>query len=762
MKIKSIPTEGIWGAAALREAAAGSYQAVMDLITTQLRAALTLAEKTDVWPYVVALFPDQVIVTMGGKFTRYDYKMDGDTAVTLSNPVQVIETFRPVADGAMREAQGGAFIEAADDKRGTKWTIRIIRAGLSGNGNYYPDATLREAAPLFDGVRVFIKSDEEHLAGKGKSVRNLIGRISEPRFVEGKTPDTSEIHGTFDVLESAEGVAAKLREAWDRKMTDIFGFSIDAKGDAKAGKVGGRAIRVASKFREVKSVDLIVEPGAGGQVVQLIEALNEDPDMKLRTRMLDTIKAKSPEAYAKLDVETIDDEALEAAYREALKEPEPAKTPAGANPDAATKKDIDEAVRFAEARGYARTAIQAAKLPEAAKARLKKQFGADARFTEAQVDEAIKDEREYLAKFVESGRVADLGDISRVEAGESRQEKVAQMLDAFFDPENKKVISFKECYVEITGDARVTGDAKRCDEVRLREALGSDSFSNVLGDSIARRLVAEYGAPAVYDAWRAIVNVVPVGDFRTQERTRFGGYGDLPAVAQAAPYLELASPDDEKATYAVSKRGGVETVTLEMIKNDDVGVIQRIPVRLARAGKRTLGKFVFDLIRTNPIVYDAVAFFHASHGNLGAAALDATSWAAARLAMMKQTEAGSGDRLGIGPSFVLVPSDLEAAAFDLFRRGTNLDKTFVQSLNPTIIPVWYWTDANDWAAFADPKDIPTIEIGFLDGNEEPELFTQDSPTVGSLFSHDQITYKIRHIYGGNVTDYRGGYKAVVA
>ena len=63
---------------------------------------------------------------------------------------------------------------------------------------------------------------------------------------------------------------------------------------------------------------------------------------------------------------------------------------------------------------------------------------------------------------------------------------------------------------------------------------------------------------------------------------------------------------------------------------------------------------------------------------------------------------------------------------------------------------------------ADPLDIPTIEIGFLDGNEEPELFIQDQPTVGAMFSHDKLTWKLRHTYGGNVLDFRGLTKAVVA
>jgi hypothetical protein len=85
----------------------------------------------------------------------------------------------------------------------------------------------------------------------------------------------------------------------------------------------------------------------------------------------------------------------------------------------------------------------------------------------------------------------------------------------------------------------------------------------------------------------------------------------------------------------------------------------------------------------------------------------------------------------------------------------------VQQLNPTIVPVWYWTDTNDWALFADPNDLQTIELGFLDGQEEPQLFVQDMPNVGSMFSNDKLTYKIRHIYGGNVLDFRGAYKEVV-
>ena len=199
-----------------------------------------------------------------------------------------------------------------------------------------------------------------------------------------------------------------------------------------------------------------------------------------------------------------------------------------------------------------------------------------------------------------------------------------------------------------------------------------------------------------------------------------------------------------------------------MITNDDVGAVQRIPKSLVRAAKRTLSKFALDFLKDNPEIYDENTLFHASHGNLGATALGAASVAAGRLAMKSQTEKNSNEKLGITPRFLWVPDELEETAVDLFRRNTEQDRNFVQSLSLDNVPVWYWTDVNDWCLTADPMDLATVEIGFLGGKEEPDLFIQDSPTAGSMFTNDKVTYKIRHIYGGTVTDYRGAYKSVVA
>lgn len=771
MKTIPIPAGGIVGAR-LVEAAATEIRQVVELV----RIAINKQLGRD-WVAVDAMYPDRIVISENGRQYAYPYTLTDDNQVQLQPRQEVVQLHAPVRllEAAGEVAAGEvAFIEAVGEPAAGIWTIRVIRAGTSGNDNYYPDSVLRDAVRLIEGARVFEKSDEQHIAaGKngvvpGKSFRNLIGGLKNVRFVEGAEPDTGEVLADLHLIQPDGDVAVRVREAHTRGLSHLFGFSIDASAKAKVINRGGRKLRMATEITKVHSVDLIVEPGAGGALLRIIEAQTEpepetpqeDADMALRQRMIEAITAHNPA----FDGANATDEQIETAYQAAVAASVRVTEAQGAGAATAAL----DAVRLVEARLVARDLVGAAKLPQPAKDRLLARFTeAQAPFAAADVTQAIEAERAYLARFTEAGKpVIHFDEVVQVE---DRSTKIAGMLDDFFSGNNRQH-SFKECYVEITGDRRVSGDVRDVDVARLRESLGdrfveslaSTSWANVLGDSITRRMLAEYARMTDLQAWRKIATAVPVQDFRTQERTRIGGYGNLPAVAQAAGYTALSSPTDEKATYAVTKRGGTEDVTLEMVRNDDVGAIRRIPTELALAAGNTLYEFVFDFIRTNPTIYDTVALFHATHNNLGTTALDATNFAAARLAMINQVRAGSLKKLGIGPAVVLVPFELQETAYNLFVRNQNLDKTFVQTINPEVIPVGYWTDANDWAAVADPSRIPTIEVGFLDGREEPELFVQDMPNVGSMFSNDKITYKIRHIYSGAVMDYRGLRKHVVA
>lgn len=796
--------------AALREAAAAperDFRQLIDVVRAAISESINNGRLPEQRRYVSlsAIYSDRAVIELDGKHYQYAYSFKhvaGSDQVVLGAPVEVVEQYVPTAPAAppvaaapavaaVREALGGdaSFCEAADGSI----EVTLIRAGRSGNRNYYPDAALREAAPMFEGVRVFAKSDADHLAGKGKDVRNLIGGIYGVRFVEGKAPDTGALVGTFNALDPTDTAVTKMTEAVKRGMQSLLGLSIDATARTKPRKQGAEQLREAVKFTKVHSVDLIVEPGAGGGLDRLAEAEAQpsaepafaaadqphpNPEgnaMPLwKQRMLEAIKAKDPARHAAINAETIGDDELvnlHEAVCGSLVPAAPGTTRMAEAQDAPlTRADL----QVFELRGAARDRINAAKLPQAAKDRLQAQLASAVaeRLTEAAVGELIKAEGDYIARMTESGavRVPAFGGLQV----EDRSIKVGEMFDAFFDPahkEHRNVQSFRECYIEITGDRRVTGDLRNCDLGRMAESLGvmresiaSTTWADALGDSITRRMQAVYTGLTNLDTWKKVATWGPVNDFRAQERVRIGGYGNLPAVAQGADYTALASPGDDKATYTATKRGGTEDVTLEAIKNDDAQALRRIPVELALASKNTLYEFVFDFFRTNGAIYDTKALYHVDHANLFTAALDATEFAKHRLAMLKQTRAGSGKRLATGPASILVPFELQELAFNLFVRNQNLDKTFVQSINPEVIPVDYWTDATDWCTVANPTVLPVLEIGFLDGREEPELFVQDQPNAGSMFSNDKTTYKIRHIYGGAVLvdGEKGTTKAVVA
>ena len=303
------------------------------------------------------------------------------------------------------------------------------------------------------------------------------------------------------------------------------------------------------------------------------------------------------------------------------------------------------------------------------------------------------------------------------------------------------------------------------------ESAQSGTWNLILGDSITRRMVAMYKQPNL-QTWRNVVSsIVPIVDFRTQRIEALGGYGTLPGVNQGAPYQPLTTPGNQESTYAITKRGGTEDLTLETIANDDLRAVQRIPQLLGLAAAQTLYRYVWDMFITN-VTYtaDSTALFAAGHNNTAATALSNGNLSAARAAMRQQAAYGdTKDILSIIPKYLLVNSSLEPIAFELCTSAVALPTSapdggasnipnIHQGLMPIVVDYWTSTSATAWFLVADPSLVPTIELGFYNGQVDPELFIQNDPTVGSVFTADKLTYKIRHIYGGTPLDFRGLYR----
>lgn len=800
--------------------------------------------------YTEVVFDTYVVLSKGNKLWRVDYTVAADGTVNLSDKTtQVRQTYTPVTEGVvfglLPDDDSPADVQEgveAPKPTGKKWGVLIIQEGMSKNRNRYSRKTLQEAAPLYEGAKIFLDHQEADRKF-GRSVRDQAGFLKtvQPVLI-GRGPDGKESAAPIFALAATAvvtkpAVRQEMLEAYEEGNANFFGLSHDAFCESvTCMDPSGRAFYDVTKIESVSSVDFVSNPAAGGRVLRLVASDSVhhtlEKDGQMLQKMIEAIRKSGNAALvAKLEGlgGTPSEDQVLAIYQDAMKPAAPAAAatteatgtqpavpaaaPAAAAvpavPAAAATTQVTEAERTTEAVNlleavqdgrmlFLENSLGGCSLPDPWKDTLRNRFkpvieGAKtvaALPAKAEITSAIREAVDLAGKVIPAGSLPATG-AARIQVLSGRRDKVTEALNAFFgvkmvegtDSQGKKVMvptlapqpsmqSFRNLYVEVTGDAQVTG--KVSEATRLTESLDSTSFDQILGDSITRRMVAEY-AQASQAQWRGtIADVVPVNDFRTQHRMRFGGYGNLPTVGQGAPYAALTSPTDEEATYAPTKRGGTESLTIEMIANDDVGAIRKIPSKLAKAASQTLYEFVFDFLRTNAAIYDSVALANAGHNNILTTALTSSNLSSLRLKMKAQTDMSNSKRLGLTPKYIIASNDLEELIFHLTMSDrivpdASISTTaaaaapnFVRKVNLQPIIVDYWTDANDYWVAASLDQTPLIEIGFFGGREEPELFVQDTPNQGSLFSNDVITYKIRHIYGGAVLDFRGFAAGIVA
>ena len=211
------------------------------------------------------------------------------------------------------------------------------------------------------------------------------------------------------------------------------------------------------------------------------------------------------------------------------------------------------------------------------------------------------------------------------------------------------------------------------------------------------------------------------------------------------------------------------------MRNDDIGtLVKRIKGRM-RAYRRGFAKFVWNFFLNNATYDgDATAWFTVGHGNLKTEAIAAAEIADGVTTLMAFTELSSGEKIGLDPLMkkrivLTVPDGLWDDARKINQRQY-LDAAF--DPNPVyhlfgedderIVVNPLQTDANDWGLLMDPRDREIVEVKFLDGREEPEMWIANTPNVGEMQLRDDIVFKDRFVYGGDLVDFRNAVKSEVA
>ena len=741
--------------------------------------------------FVEEIYEDRILARVNEQTVQIAYTFNGDdpdNPITFEQPEKVkvtldVEVIEAGADPKPEHFTADfatTIIEALDEAEGRIWRVTMVRPGISKNGRRYTPEVLAEAVHLYEGARSF-DGHRDASERRKSAVANMTG------WHENVTAAADgSLISDFHISESREDIRQLFLTAWKNKRPDLIGFSHDVSALTEAAVVGGRRISDVRKIVEVHSVDVVADPSAGGQIERLVASRQEEETMKLE----DFLKAlRSEELTAEQLAEAIEEhpeweqiaeafKAEKAAAGERIKE---AGEPAKPEPK---DDDDDEPLTGAVRELVIESAITKAGLPQAAHERLNEALeGAE---TEAAILATIKETKSIWDSALAATPAQLPGQVA---VKEDDADKLRHGLDAmiFGEEEREGIPAFKgikEAYAAFTGRspyqmgdedfnrwvfAESAGGLPYAGAERLLESLTTASWVEALGDSITRRLIAEYRDNS-YSSWRMIASdITNPPDFRTNRRVRIGGYDVLPTVAESGPYTALTSPTDEEASFAVTKKGGTEDFTLEMVANDDLGGLRRIPRNLGRAAALTLYRAVWNTtIAANALIFDAVALFDsAGHDNDEATTpLDEAGIAILRRKMIRQTMPGeTSGYVGLIPKTLAVPPELFVEAFKLANSAVAVVGTGESATTPnpfqglTVLELPTLTDVNDWYLFADPASVPMLEVGFYQGRQDPELLIQDQPAVGAVFSNDEFTWKIRHIWGLTVLDFRGFQRA---
>jgi len=140
-----------------------------------------------------------------------------------------------------------AFAEALikEDEWKEKGLVRgvVILGPHSRNKRTYLTEAMVKAVPLYNGVRIFANHQQP---GQSRSIRDLIGKIVNPRFEGGK------IRGDAQILESHRSWVLPLI----REVPNLCGFSHDARGVVFVHK----GEEIVEEIKAVHSADLVVDP----------------------------------------------------------------------------------------------------------------------------------------------------------------------------------------------------------------------------------------------------------------------------------------------------------------------------------------------------------------------------------------------------------------------------------------------------------------------------------------------------------------------
>lgn len=137
---------------------------------------------------------------------------------------------------------------------------------VSKNNRIYLDEALKDIVKLADGIKVNLDHLSRDVNGKARSVKDLIGKIINPRQINGG------VFGDLEVLKSQDWIFAIATQ-----MPEMAGMSIVAKGKI-SDEPDSQGRQQVESVTQLTSIDLVSNPATTKGLFENKKTFKEDED----------------------------------------------------------------------------------------------------------------------------------------------------------------------------------------------------------------------------------------------------------------------------------------------------------------------------------------------------------------------------------------------------------------------------------------------------------------------------------------------------
>lgn len=284
-------------------------------------------------------------------------------------------------------------------------------------------------------------------------------------------------------------------------------------------------------------------------------------------------------------------------------------------------------------------------------------------------------------------------------------------------------------------------------------ALTTSDFPALLSNVANKSLLAGYDQAG--ETWAEWCATGSVSDFKTHDLVSVSETEDLDEITEGQPY-QYSKRKDAKEQYKIVTYGKLFAINRQTIINDDLAGLTDIPKAHGEAAARKVGDLPYAVLTANSAMRDAVALFHANHGNLGTAGVVSETTLAEAIKLMKLQKDELGQRrLNIRPEFFLAPVSIEGAAEIFFSSnqfaGSAVDATRSNPYAGGRFKRVYEArldDASATAFYLAGAKGKTVTVFFLNGQQAPYMETRQGWNV------DGAEYKVRIDAGAKAVDWK--------